>query len=119
MTEPPLAHTPCAARSVGTGPDAGNVCHPCANHRRDWRIDPGRTARGHTGRPLIADGFELAAFLLVQAAVVVRVFGGLAWPGLTIASAQQSAILWAVAFGLYAVRYWPILTKARLDGKPG
>lgn len=78
-----------------------------------------RTARGHTGRPLIADGFERAAFGLVQAAAVVRVFGGMAWPGLSIASIKLSAILWAGAFGLYAVRYWPILTKARLDGKPG
>ena len=78
-----------------------------------------RTARGHTGRPLQADRFELAAFLLIQAAAVVRVFGGVASPGLYLVSVQLSAALWATALGLYAVRYWPVLTRPRLDGKPG
>ena len=78
-----------------------------------------RTARGHTGRPLIADGFELAVFLLIQVATVVRVFGGIASPGLHMVSVQASVLLWAAAFGLYAVRYWPVLTRSRLDGKPG
>jgi len=78
-----------------------------------------RTARGHTGRPLVADGSELAMFLLIQVAAVVRVFGGIASPGLYLLSVQLSALLWAAAFGLYAVRYWPVLTRPRLDGKPG
>lgn len=78
-----------------------------------------RTARGHTGRALRADGYEIAAFLLVQFAAAVRVFGAMAAPALTLASIQLSAVLWAAAFGLYAVRYWPILTRARFDGKPG
>jgi uncharacterized protein involved in response to NO len=34
-------------------------------------------------------------------------------------SVQVSALLWAAAFGVYAVRYWPVLTRSRLDGKPG
>jgi len=25
----------------------------------------------------------------------------------------------AAAFGLYAMRYWPVLSRPRLDGKPG
>ena len=78
-----------------------------------------RTARGHTGRLLVADGFEMTAFLLIQVAAVVRVFGGIASPGLYMASVQLSALLWAAAFGLYAVRYWPVLTRPRLDGRPG
>jgi uncharacterized protein involved in response to NO len=78
-----------------------------------------RTARGHTGRPLIADGFELIVFLLIQVAAVVRVFGGIAWPRLYMVSIQLSGLLWAAAFSLYAVRYWPVLTRPRLDGKPG
>ena len=78
-----------------------------------------RTARGHTARPLVADGFEVAMFLLIQVAALVRVFGGIALPGLYLASIQLSALLWAAAFGLYAVRYWPVLTRARMDGKPG
>ena len=78
-----------------------------------------RTSRGHTARPLVADGFELTCFLLVQAAALIRVFGGLAWPVLYVASIQLSALLWAAAFGLFALRYWPVLTRPRLDGKPG
>ncbi|HYH42036.1 MAG TPA: NnrS family protein [Burkholderiales bacterium] len=78
-----------------------------------------RTARGHTGRPLIADGYELAAFLLVQLGACVRVFGAVAVPGLYLASVQLAGLFWAAAFGLYAVRYWPVLTRPRVDGKPG
>ena len=78
-----------------------------------------RTARGHTGRPLVADSFEITAFLLAQAAAIIRVFGGIASPELYMASIELSGLIWAGAFGLYAVRYWPVLTRPRLDGKPG
>jgi uncharacterized protein involved in response to NO len=78
-----------------------------------------RTARGHTGRVLLADGFELTMFLLIQLAAVVRVFCGMASPALSMLSVQLSGLLWAAAFGLYAVRYWPVLTRPRIDGKPG
>lgn len=78
-----------------------------------------RTARGHTGRLLVADGFELAMFGLIQAAAIIRVFGGIASPTLYLPSVELSGVLWAAAFALYALRYWPVLTRPRLDGKPG
>ena len=78
-----------------------------------------RTARGHTARPLLADGYEVTCFLLINMAALLRVFGGMTVSSLYLASIQVSGVLWAAAFGLYAVRYWPILTRARLDGKPG
>jgi uncharacterized protein involved in response to NO len=78
-----------------------------------------RTARGHTGRPLLADGFEVAMFVLIQFAAVARVFCGIASPGSYMLTVQLSGMLWSAAFGLYAIRYWPMLTRARLDGKPG
>lgn len=78
-----------------------------------------RVARGHTARPLVADGYERTCFLLIQAAAVVRVLGGIALPGSYLVSVQLSGLLWAAAFSLYAVRYWPVLTRPRLDGKPG
>ena len=78
-----------------------------------------RTSRGHTGRPLIADRVEVVVFLLIQAAALIRVFGGMASPGLYMVSVGLSGLLWAAAFVLYAVRYWPVLTRPRLDGKPG
>jgi len=78
-----------------------------------------RTARGHTARPLVADRFEVAMFVLIQVAAVVRVFGGIAAPELYLISVQLSTLMWTAAFGLYALRYWPVLTRPRLDGKPG
>jgi uncharacterized protein involved in response to NO len=78
-----------------------------------------RTARGHTARALLADGVETTMFWLAQGAAAARVFGGMVSPGLYMPSIQLSALLWAAAFGLYVVRYWPVLTRPRLDGKPG
>jgi uncharacterized protein involved in response to NO len=78
-----------------------------------------RTARGHTARELLADGAETTMFWLVQGAAAARVFGGMVSSELYMPSIQLSALLWAAAFGLYVVRYWPVLTRPRLDGKPG
>jgi uncharacterized protein involved in response to NO len=78
-----------------------------------------RTARGHSGRPLVADRFEVACYLLVQAAAILRVFGGLLLPDLYRATVVLSGLCWSCGFALYAIRYWPILTRPRLDGKPG
>lgn len=78
-----------------------------------------RTARGHTGRPLHADPYEIACYVLVLLAAVVRVAVPLAAPGLTLHAVLGSAALWSVGFGLYAVRYWPILSRPRVDHRPG
>ena len=78
-----------------------------------------RTARGHTGRPLVADGFEVACYVLVALAAAIRVFGGMLLPGAYVATVVVSGICWSAAFALYAVRYWPVLSRPRLDGKPG
>ena len=78
-----------------------------------------RTARGHTARPLQADAFDTASYLLVLAAAIVRVLGGALIPGLYLLTVQLSGALWATAFLLYVIRYWSVLTQPRLDGKPG
>lgn len=78
-----------------------------------------RTARGHTGRPLAADGYEVACYALVQAAALVRVAGPFVLPQAYLGTVIVSGACWSLAFGLYAVRYWPVLSRARLDGKPG
>ncbi len=78
-----------------------------------------RTARGHTGRPLAPDRYEVACYVLVALAALIRVFGGLWLPGVYIATVVVSGACWSAAFALYAVRYWPVLTRSRLDGKPG
>ena len=78
-----------------------------------------RTARGHSGRPLVAEGAEVACYVLVQLAALVRVVGGLALPNAYVATVIVSAACWSAAFAIYAIRYWPILTHPRADGKPG
>ena len=78
-----------------------------------------RTARGHSGRPLVADRFETACYVLVQLAALVRVFGGIALPEFYRATVVVSGLCWSTGFAIYAIRYWPILTRPRLDGKPG
>jgi len=78
-----------------------------------------RTARGHTARPLRADRFDAACYLAVFAAAIVRVMVPLAVPAATPSSTLVSGLLWSAAFALFTLRYWPVLTRARLDGKPG
>ena len=78
-----------------------------------------RTARGHTGLPLEAGRSEVACYALVLAAALVRVFGPLASPAWTIEAVLASALLWSTGFALYFVVYWPVLTRPRVDGRPG
>ncbi len=78
-----------------------------------------RTARGHTGRPLRASRPDVACYLLVGAAALVRVLLPWAVPAWTMPAVLTSAALWSGGFALYAVSYWPVLTRARLDGLPG
>lgn len=78
-----------------------------------------RTARGHTGRPLVVDHFEVVCYVLVVVAAAIRVFGGMLLPGAYLSTVVASGICWSAAFALYAVRYWPVLSRPRLDSKPG
>jgi len=78
-----------------------------------------RTALGHTGRPLRASRQDVACYLLVSAAALVRVLVPWALPAWTVHAVAASAVLWSGGFALYAVSYWPVLTRARLDGLPG
>ena len=78
-----------------------------------------RTSRGHTARPLVIGGAELAAYLLVEAAAVARVLLPLAAPGAYGAMIALSAALWSAAFAVFTVVYFPILSRPRLDGQPG
>jgi uncharacterized protein involved in response to NO len=103
----------------------GVVAEPLAVHALTIGVIGGmtigmmtRTARGHTGRPLVADGYEVACYVLVQVAALVRVAGGLAAPSLYLPTVLVSGACWSAAFALYFVRYWPVLTRSRLDGKP-
>ena len=78
-----------------------------------------RTARGHTGRPLVAGRAEVACYALVQAAALLRVVGAWLLPASALPLLAVSGLCWSAAFATYAVAYWPVLSRPRLDGKPG
>ena len=78
-----------------------------------------RTALGHTGRPLRADRGDVACYGLILGAALVRVLVPLVAPVATIDAVLGSAALWSAGFALYAVRYWPVLTRSRIDDRPG
>lgn len=78
-----------------------------------------RTARGHTGRPLMASRGEVVAYVLVLLAAVARVLVPALQPAWYAYAVEAAACLWAVAFAIYLVIYTPWLTQTRLDGKDG
>ena len=78
-----------------------------------------RTSRGHTARPLKVGAWELAAYVLVHAAALVRVLLPLILPAAHVGFIQLSAALWFAAFAVFTVVYYPILSRPRLDGQPG
>jgi uncharacterized protein involved in response to NO len=78
-----------------------------------------RTARGHTGRELVADRADLACYLLVMLAALVRVFGPLAAPSAYRITVVAAGLSWSLAFTIYFVAYAPFLLRERVDGKLG
>ena len=50
---------------------------------------------------------------------VLQIMGGLLVPSVYVWTVIASALCWCAGFALYAVRYWPVLTRPRVDGKPG
>jgi uncharacterized protein involved in response to NO len=78
-----------------------------------------RTARGHTGYPLQADRVDVVCYMLVQFSAIARVFVPLVVPQIYLVSIVASGVLWSLAFGVFTVRYWPILSRPRLDGGAG
>lgn len=71
-----------------------------------------RTALGHSGRAVRAGGWEILAYLLVQAAAVARVLGA-AWPEVSQQFILASGAAWIAAFTTYAVAYAPVLMGRR------
>ena len=78
-----------------------------------------RTARGHTGRPLVAGAAEIGCYVLINLAALARVALPLALPSLQHETVVASGLLWVAAFALFVGRYWPVLTRVRADGRPG
>ncbi len=70
-----------------------------------------RASRGHTGRPLTADGLSVGIYLCITAAAVLRTgIGQLPFDYAT--NISLSAGLWSLAFLLFLVSYGPMLLRA-------
>lgn len=78
-----------------------------------------RTALGHTGRLLRAGTTERVCYALIGVAALVRVGVPLLLPAYTYQAVLVASVLWSCGFGWYAIRYGPILSRARPDGHPG
>ena len=74
-----------------------------------------RSALGHTGRALVAGSAEKLIFLAMHLAAVSRVFAPLAVPAAYMTWLWLAAGLWLLAFGTFAIAYWPMLTQPRLN----
>lgn len=78
-----------------------------------------RVGLGHTGRALVLPRGVVGCYVLVHAAAVLRVAAPFVAAQSQRALLLASGLAWVAAFGLFAVRYWPILTTPRPDGRPG
>jgi uncharacterized protein involved in response to NO len=73
-----------------------------------------RSALGHTGRAIKAGKFETACFVLIQIAVIARIASIVVTGEFYTPLLHISATSWALAFGLFTIRYWPIVTGPKV-----
>jgi uncharacterized protein involved in response to NO len=78
-----------------------------------------RVALGHSGRPIEPVRSIAIAFILLNLAAATRVFGPLLPVGNYTFWVHLSGGLWIICFLLFCWIYLPILSKPRIDGKPG
>ncbi len=71
-----------------------------------------RTALGHLGRPLVTDRSMLASYLLMLAALALRL-AAIAPSAFTQPALQLSAAAWIAALALYLWRFAPLLIRPR------
>ena len=77
-----------------------------------------RAALGHSGRPLQVSKFTVAAYVLLSLGTVLRVAAPLV-PDAAMGLTHGGGTLWALAWVLFVVVYFPIVTRPRADGRPG
>lgn len=78
-----------------------------------------RVSLGHSGRPLQVGRWIVCAFIAIILSALARTVMILFLPSLAINGYVISAILWVIAFTIFSVLYYPVLTQPRLDGRPG
>jgi uncharacterized protein involved in response to NO len=78
-----------------------------------------RVGLGHTGRPLRLPDWAVASYVLVQLGALLRVVAAFLAGDAQRLLLVVAGVVWAAAFGWFAVLYAPILLRPRPDGKPG
>jgi len=78
-----------------------------------------RVSLGHTGREMRPSILAVIGFYLLFAAALVRVIVPLFLMTHYVLLIEISSSLWVLAFTLFTIAYWPVLTKPRVDGQPG
>ena len=73
-----------------------------------------RVSLGHTGRKIQVGIFMSSAFLLVFLAAIIRIAGHFFLDNYSHVIIS-SAVVWALAYACFAIRFIPILTKKRID----
>ena len=77
-----------------------------------------RVSMGHTGRPLGLRPFGIVIYMAITLAVILRLLVAAQMMHYSI-GVNLSALSWILAFALFVVLYWPILSAPRADGRPG
>ncbi len=77
-----------------------------------------RVVLGHTGRPLKLPRFAILIYAAISLAAIVRLLTAIYLidfeTGLVIGGAA-----WTLAFVVFVLIYWPLLSQPRVDGRPG
>jgi len=72
----------------------------------------------HTGRELKSDKWITLSIVLIIIATLLRTLIPL-FPAYSMIMTTSSAMVWAMPFVIYLIRFYPILSKPRVDGLPG
>lgn len=78
-----------------------------------------RVSLGHTGRALQAPRLMLPAFILIVSSALIRTFFPSIFPDSYMNAIYISAILWAIAYGIFVISYCSMLVRPRVDNKQG
>ncbi|WP_185235309.1 NnrS family protein [Teredinibacter franksiae] len=77
-----------------------------------------RVAVGHTGRKIKLVRFGVFIYIGIALSTILRMAVAVKWlpfqPGILLTS-----LCWVAACVLFLILYWPILSKPRIDGRPG
>ncbi|EOD53779.1 NnrS family protein [Aeromonas molluscorum] len=117
----PLGLTGFAAQTMGFAITASAASHFLSAGAMGTMILAmiARVSLGHSGRALQVGRRIVLAFSLVLLAGLTRPLLPLLWPAQTLLGWNLSGLSWALAYALFVWVYAPILSRPRLDGRPG